>query len=150
MAETKPTKKPAAKKAPATKAISLPALNNMLLVHAQMKDPQSGEPLESFSAIPITADCPYLEVMFDPRDNTLGIKGIHEVESIQYLTKLNNKGLPQINSDKHTQAMQPYAQERVFMTLPQEYYLRDEKEIEAFLNMVAVNKDFNWKKFWKK
>jgi hypothetical protein len=150
MAETKPTKKPAAKKAPAKLGISLPALDNMLLVHAQMKDPQSGEPLESFSAIPIDKDCPYLEVMFDPRDNTLGIKGIHQIESIQYLTKLNNKGLPQVNGDRNTQAFQPYAQERKFMKLPQEYYLRDEKEIGTFLKMVAVNKDFDWKKFWKK
>lgn len=149
MAETKPTKKPAAKKAPAKKAISLPALDNMMLVHSELKD-HTGQVVESFSAIPVIADCPYIEVMFDPKDNKLGVKGIHQVESIQYLTKLNNKGLPQINSDQKTQAMQPYAQERVFMTLPTEYYLSDEKEIDAFLKMIAVNKDFNWKKFWKK
>jgi hypothetical protein len=144
-----PVKKPAATKAPAKKQFALPKHSSMMFVHTKMVNQTTGQELETFSGVPVKADCPYIEVIWDPSSKHLGVNNVHQKETVQYLTKLNNKGLPQRNNDAKTMNQAPFAQERKIMVTPVDYYLHDIYEIKAFLEMIAVNPDFDFDKFIK-
>jgi hypothetical protein len=154
MSDTKPTKKTAekktaAKKTPVKKQVVLQSIPSMMFIHTKMVNQATGQELETFSGVPTTLDCPYIEVIWDPSSKHLGVNNVHSKETVQYLTKLNNKGLPQRNNDLKTQGHQPYVQERKIMNTPVDYYMHDIYEVKAFLQMIAINPDFDFDKFIK-
>jgi hypothetical protein len=146
MSDEKPTKK---KATPKKKAVVHPPLGNMLIVGNQLIS-NTGQVTKTFSCIPVDLSCPYLECLFDPAENMLGIISVNTKDTLQQVTKLDNKGLPKRNQDGNTMQQAPFFTERIVMNAPQEYYIRDKEEISAFLTMVAVNPEFNWEECFSK
>jgi hypothetical protein len=137
MSETKPTKKTAQVVEP-----------SMLLIESSFMENPS-EPVKNFSGIPVKDDCPYIELIFDPKKKILGVISKHIKQSIQSITKLDNNGFPKETTNKKFKEQFPFQQERLLMDTYHEYYIRNEKEIEEFLNMHAVNPKFDWKSYLK-
>jgi|694.fasta_scaffold00087_46 hypothetical protein len=89
----------------------------------------------TFRMIPINIDCPYVDVIFDPREKTLAVISSSVKEKPQMLPKLNDKGqLMQLRGND-------YAQERRIMEAYYEYYIQDLTDIETFVKHFAVNSD---------
>jgi hypothetical protein len=65
------------------------------------------------------------------------------------MIKVDNNGIPKPNTNKAMREKLPYQQERIMMQTYHEYYIRDVKEIDAFLNLHAFNKDFDWSAYLK-
>lgn len=143
-------KKPTNKKEPATKKAqvkkSFPQYGMIMLVDSVFQNNQD-EPKANFVGIPLNKECPFVEFVFDPYTNMLAIVSKVPKKQFQFVPKLDSNGFPKPNSNKKLQKDFPQAQERILIDSYHEYYIRDAKEIEAFLNMYAVNPEFKWRKY---
>jgi len=114
-------------------------IKNMLLVSR----PWGGA--GSFGLIPATADCPYVECIYDPENKALAVIGISKKDKFQFIPRLDDSGkqMPIKNpSDEQTMKMQRITQESF-----SEYYIIDKKEIINFIERFAVNpNDVGFKK----
>jgi hypothetical protein len=94
---------------------------------------------KSFRMMPITEDCPFNEVIFDPTTKVLAVISKDQKEKPQMMPKLNEKG--QLIPLKVTvENGQPkYVEERRMMDTYYEYYLDQVDDIKAFINQFAIN-----------
>lgn len=138
MSETKPTKR----------KTSIDVEPTMYLVDSLfMEDPSN--PIKNFVGIPLTDDCPYIEIIFDPKNKILGVISKFVKQTIQSVTKLDNNGFPKETTNRKFREQFPFQQERLLMDTYHEYYIRDKKEIEDFLNIHVANKSFDWESYLK-
>ena len=94
---------------------------------------------DSFKMMPITDDCPFLEVIFDPSTTVLAVIGKSMKQKPQMVPKLNGKGQPiTVKSAEGTAGL---AEERVIFESYYEYYVDDPEDIINFVKMYAVNFD---------
>lgn len=100
----------------------------MLLVH---NSKWQEEP--TFRMIPVDKDCPFNEVIYDPKEKVLVIISKTQMEKPQLLPKVDEKG--QIVRLKNGQIVQ----ERRIMKVNYEYYLEERKDILDFVNRYSVN-----------
>lgn len=107
------------------------------------------KPLANFSGIPVTTNCPYVEIIFDPDKKILGVISKHVKQTIQSITKLDTNGFPKETTNKKFKEQFPFQQERLLMETYHEYYIRNEKEIDNFLSDHVINKDFDWNAYMK-
>lgn len=122
---------------------------NMMLIKNVFTEGQA-EVLENFTGIPLTDDCPFVEIIFDPEKKILGVVSKHKKQQFHFLPKLDSNGLPKPNSNKAMAQQMPIAQERLLLETYHEYYIRDPKEISNFIEMYAANANtFDWKSFLK-
>jgi hypothetical protein len=119
---------------------------NIMLVESVFIDGPA-EPVKNFIGIPMDDACPFLEIIFDPIKKILGIVSKHKKPQFHFMPKLDGNGFPKPNSNKAMLEQSPFAQERMLIDTYHEYYIREPKEIEKFLNAYIYNKDFNWKTF---
>ena len=120
---------------------------NMLLIKsAYMKQ-------NSFSLIPVSNDCPYMEVMFDPAHCMLVPIGKTKKETFRMMTKVNADGdpirlkTPKVDP-KTGQPVKMYKEERVKFEALSEYYINDIEDIKLFIELFAINSDnFDYKSF---
>lgn len=114
-------------------------INNMLLVSR----PWGG--VGSFGLIPVTADCPYVECIYDPENKALAVIGISKKDKFQIVPRLDDTGNPQpIKNPKDGQSVK---MQRVVQESFSEYYIVDKKEIISFIEKFAINaKDVEFKK----
>jgi hypothetical protein len=89
----------------------------------------------TFRMLPITKDCPFNEVIFDPKTKVLAIVSKEYKEKPQMFPKLNEKGatIPASNG-KH-------AEQRLFIETYYEYYLDNYNDIKSFIFRFADNYD---------
>jgi len=100
-------------------------------------------PSESFSLVPVTKDCPYIEVLYNPAAKTLAIIGKSKKDTFHMIPRLDDNGKSQMLKGTQEQKKQRVQQESY-----SEYYITERSEIETFLNNFAVNaKDFDYAKF---
>jgi hypothetical protein len=135
--EKKPTKK--------TENSSVTS-RNMLLVHSFFME-NSETKIPSFAGIPITEDCPFMELIFNPKEKILGIISKHKKQMLQSVPKLDNNGFPKLTTNKQFKENYPFQQERILMETYHEYYITDPVEIKLFLDSVAMNNHFDYGKF---
>jgi len=99
----------------------------------------------TFKMLPVTQDCPFNEVLFDPKSKILAIVGKEKKQAYRMLPKLNDKGKQVVSMER---GMPVEVQERKLMENFYEYYLEEVEDIEYFINKFAINsKDFNWMSF---
>ena len=102
----------------------------------------------TFKMLPITQECPFNEILFDPQSKILAIVGKEKKQSFRMLQKLNDSGKPVIKMDR---GVQVEVQERKIMENFYEYYLEEREDIEFFINKFAINsKEFNWMSYLDK
>jgi hypothetical protein len=101
---------------------------------------------KSFRMLPVHEDCPFNEVIFDPKQRVLAIISKDAKEKPQMLPKLNGNGqMIKIKGLSPAEAESPYhpnyVEERVMMDTYYEYYMDNMDDIHAFVTLMAVNAD---------
>lgn len=107
---------------------------NMMLVASEW----NGKP--SFRTVPMTADCPYVECIFDPESKVFVVISKTKRNTLQMLPKLDEYGQP-ITGAKGNK------QERHKLEVFQEYYVDDADSVKSLFNLLAINKDFDYLSF---
>jgi hypothetical protein len=107
---------------------------NMMLVASEW----NGKP--SFRAMPMTADCAYVECIFDPESKVFVVISKTKRNTLQMLPKLDEYGQPLTGS-------KGVKQERHKLEVFQEYYIADVDSITEFINLIAVNPKFDYLSF---
>ena len=107
---------------------------NMMLVASEW----NGKP--SFRAMPVTADCPYVECIFDPESKVFVIISKTKRNTLQMLPKLDEYGATVTG----TKGMK---QDRHKLEVFQEYYIDDVDTISELLKYFAVNPKFDYLSF---
>jgi len=130
-----------------TETSNLNQSNVLLITNIFIGD--DNKPVQNFTGMPMDNTCPFTELIFDPTNKILGIIGTIKKDSFHWITRYDENGLPKPNKNKSMLQAQPFQQQRILINSFHEYYIRDVKEIQTFLEMYAFNKDFNWKKFLK-
>jgi hypothetical protein len=104
---------------------------NMMLVNSEWNGKQT------FRTIPMTSNCPYVECIFDPESKVFVVISKTKRNTLQMLPKLDEYGQP-IGGTKGAK------QERHKLEVFQEYYISDVESIKDFINLTAVNSDFDY------
>lgn len=110
--------------------------NNMLLISSLFK----GD--DSFSMIPVTDDCPYAEILFDPSNKLLVVISKLKKQVLHMVPRLDESGNPM--KDK----LQKFKEQRIQIETFNEIYIMKKEEIINFISNFAVNKDFDYLKFF--
>lgn len=91
----------------------------------------------TFRMLPVTEDCPYNEVIFDPSTRVLAVISKEFKEKPHMFPKLNMTGKPLYTTSPDNE----YAEERIVMDTYYEYYIDDIDDIKDFVNRFAINSD---------
>ena len=96
---------------------------------------------KSFKLIPITNDCPYVEMLFSPEQQMMVIISKYMKGAYHMVQKLDDngdpipvKGKPRANGNK-------FKEERRLVDTCSEHYILTEEEIRETIKMFAVNPD---------
>lgn len=94
---------------------------------------------KSFRMLPLTEECPFNEVIFDPKTRVLAVISKDQKEKPQMLPKLNDKGqvIPLKNHANPAEAS--YVEERRMLDTYYEYYIDSMEDIKAFISIFAFN-----------
>lgn len=100
----------------------------------------------TFKMIPVTDDCPYSEVIYDPTTTLLVVISKIQKENFHMTARLDEDGNP-MQSKKPKANGKTYKEKEVVMKTFQEYYIPEYDEQVAFIESFGVNADsFNWSK----
>lgn len=106
---------------------------------------------KTFKMIPISSDCPYNEVIYDPVQHVLALISKERKQTMHMMAKLNEWGdIVPMKVGKRANG-KDYAEERKTLETYYEYFVEVPQEIEAIVNYFASNADeFNYKAFMTK
>lgn len=103
---------------------------------------------KSFKLMPVTLDCPYIEVIYDPTTDMLVVITKNMKENLQLVPKLDEDG-NQIHCAKPKQNGRPWKEKHVQMTVPQEFYLIDREEQIELIKELAINAEtYNYNQYF--
>lgn len=105
---------------------------SMMLITSKWQDQPT------FKMIPITAECPFIEGIFDPSTKVLAVVGRYSMQRYTMTYKLDDNGDP-VMTKKPRPNGKTYKEERRLLDGYQEYYIEDPKEIMLFVHRFAVN-----------
>ena len=116
---------------------------NMMLVNSSFRN------TKSFALIPVSNDSPYVEAMYDPSSNILAVISKVMKQSYHMVPRLSDTGEPIKLKMPNQQTGKTVKEERRLVDTFSEFYLSDQKDIETFIHMFAVNaKDFDYNSFF--
>lgn len=95
------------------------------------------EKQDTISCIPCDLDCPYVEVILDPKEKTLAVLGTTTKQTYHMIPKLNEHG----GIIKSQQSQKGFKEERRLIETYHEYYITEEQDIYDFLKMHCINFD---------
>jgi hypothetical protein len=107
-------------------------MNNMMLITSTWKNGKT------FKLIPTTADCPYVEAIYDTNMKVLAAIGAVKKDIFHMMPKLDPNGDPEMRKTAARDGS-PIKQERRTIETFQEYYLEERADIEAFIKHFATN-----------
>lgn len=87
----------------------------------------------SFRLVPLTQDCPFNEVIYDPSSKVLVIISKDAIDKPQMLPKVDDRG------DLVRKRTGEIIQERRILKSYYEYYIDNVEDINHFINNIAVN-----------
>jgi len=106
----------------------------MMLITSTWKDGKT------FKMIPTTAECPFVECIFDPQIKVLAVISRNKKDQFHMITKLDLNGDPEKRKSPGRNG-NPYKEERRALETYQEYYIEEKSEIEGFIKHFASNAD---------
>lgn len=109
-------------------------MSNMMLITSTWKDGKT------FKMIPTTADCPFVECIFDPQIKVLAVISRNKKDQFHMITKLDPNGDPEKRKTPGRNG-NPYKEERRALETYQEYYIEEKSEIDSFIKHFASNAD---------
>tara|TARA_R110000823_G_scaffold286080_3_gene404472 strand:- start:1442 stop:1858 length:417 start_codon:yes stop_codon:yes gene_type:complete len=116
---------------------------NMMLINSSFRN------AKSFTLIPVSNDSPYVEAMFDPTSSILAVISKVMKQSYHMVPRLSDSGEPIKLKMPNQQTGKTVKEERRLVDTFSEFYLSDQKDIETFIHMFAVNaKDFDYNSFF--
>jgi len=117
---------------------------NMMLITSAFRN------AKSFSLIPISLECPYVEALFDPESKILAIITKTHKGSYHMVPKLDENGDPLRLKMAKRENGKTIKEQRVLVDTFSEFYVNQEKEIEEFVKLFALNATkFDYKAFLK-
>jgi hypothetical protein len=122
---------------------------HVMFVSSVMIDEETSQPQENFVGIPLDGNSPFVEIIYDPKKQILGIVSKHKKDSFHWVTRVDQEGLPVATKNKSLAATQPFQQQRLQLETYHEYYIREKDAIIQFIEMHICN-DFDYKKFFSK
>ena len=115
---------------------------NMILVTSSFRN------AKSFTLIPATANCPYVEAMYDPSSGILAVISKVMKQSYHMIPKLDDEGQPMRLKSPNQQTGKTVKEERRLVDTFSEFYVSDSKDIESFIHMFAINAEsFDYKEY---
>ena len=109
-------------------------MNKMMLIKSTWKNGKT------FKLIPTTADCPYVEAIYDTDMKVLAAIGAVKKDIFHMMPKLDPNGDAEMRKTPARDGS-PIKQERRTIETFQEYYLEERADIEAFIKHFAGNAD---------
>lgn len=124
--------------------MSNPIGANMLLIQSDWNEDKT------FKMIPLTNDCPYIEVIYDPSSKVLVMISRVSMTKLHMLPKLDDNGDPAPLKVPRKNGRSVKEERKTIETF-QEFYIDNVDAIDALIDIFAVNKDkFDYKKYIKK
>lgn len=119
-------------------------MNNMLIVNGVFKE------ANTFRLIPLTDDCPYVEMIYDVPGRALFLVNKVVKDTIDYIEKIDNKGHIVFTKVKEvTEYKQVPAVERCIVRVNYNTTIINEQEIITIVELFARNSDtFDYKSFF--
>ena len=108
---------------------------NMMLISSAFRG------VKSFSIIPVTQDCPYVEAMFDPTSGILAVISKIKKQAMHMVPKLDENGQPVRLKAPNMETGKTVKEQRVQIETFSEIYITEKDEIAQFVYMFAVNAD---------
>ncbi len=106
-------------------------MSNMMIYAAKWND------TDTFRLIPLTADCPFNEAIYDPTEKVLAIISKDAKQKPMMMPKISDKGLPiQVKRPDGSLGLQ---EQRVILDAYYEYYISEKADIREFVEKFAVN-----------
>jgi hypothetical protein len=106
---------------------------NMMLISSAFRG------VKSFSMIPVTQDCPYVEAMFDPTSGILAVISKVKKQAMHMVPRLDENGQPIRLKSPNMEAGKTVKEQRVQIETFSEIYITEKEEILQFIYMFAVN-----------
>ncbi len=102
---------------------------------------------DTFKMIPITNDCPFSEVIYDPSTTLLVCIGKTSKENFQMVPRLDEDGNSQ-RVKKPRDNGKTYKEQRTTLNVLHEHYIVEKDEQESFIKSFAVNvEEYDYTKF---
>lgn len=106
-------------------------MNNMMIYATKWNEKQT------FRMLPITMECPFNEVIFDPEQKVLAVVSKDSKEKPMMMPRLNDRG--DLVQTKRANGEQGWQEQRVIMNSYYEYYIEDVNDIKNFVKLFAIN-----------
>jgi len=106
---------------------------NMMLISSAFRQ------VKSFSLIPVTDDCPYVEAMFDPTGSILAVITKVKKDSFHMVPRLNDDGQPIRLKAPNKETGKTVKEQRVNVETFSEFYITEKEEIKNFISVFAIN-----------
>ena len=120
----------------------------MLVEGVHMND---STPVATFTGIPVSDNCPYIELIFDPTTGILGIVSKHHKQLFHWVPRVSEDGMQIPVKDRVAVAAGLVTkQQRIQIDSYHEYYIRNVEEIKSFLDKFVVNSDFDYQRYFPK
>jgi hypothetical protein len=104
---------------------------------------------KTFKLMPVKANCPYMEVIYDPTTDMLVVITTNNKQNLQLVPKLDDDG-NQIQCKKPKTNGKPWKEKHTLMTVPQEFYIVEREEMDSFITTFAANAEtYEWKAWYK-
>tara|TARA_Y100000592_G_scaffold93384_1_gene156510 strand:- start:1604 stop:2014 length:411 start_codon:yes stop_codon:yes gene_type:complete len=115
---------------------------NMMLVNSSFRG------MKSYSLIPVSLDCPYVETMYDPSSGMMAVITKQKKESFHMVPKLDEEGQPMRLKKPNPQTGKTVKEVRVKVDTFSEFYITDKEDLDNFITLFAINSlDFDYKSF---
>jgi len=115
---------------------------NMMLVKSSFRG------MKSYSLIPVSLDCPYVETMYDPSSGMMAVITKQKKESYHMVPKLDEEGQPMRLKKPNPQTGKTVKEQRVKIDTFSEFYITDKEDLDNFISLFAINSlDFNYKSY---
>jgi len=115
---------------------------NMMLVKSSFRG------MKSYSLIPVSLDCPYVETMYDPSSGMMAVITKQKKESYHMVPKLDEEGQPMRLKKPNPQTGKTVKEQRVKIDTFSEFYITDKEDLDNFIALFAINSlDFDYKSY---
>jgi hypothetical protein len=116
---------------------------NMMLISTAFRG------LNSFSLIPLTLDCPFVEAMFDPSSGVLAVISKVKKESLHMVPRLDEEGQPMRLKFPNNETGKVVKEQRLQIETFSEIYIKEKDEIAMLVYLFAINaEDFDISKYF--
>lgn len=116
---------------------------NMMLITSAFRQ------VKSFSLVPVSEDCPYVEAMFDPTGGILAVITKVKKDSFHMVPRLDDNGQPTKLKAPNKDTGKVHKEQRVSVETFSEFYITEKEEIKNFLAIFAINNDsFDYDQFF--